>query len=164
LGTIILISKTQPETRRDVNVMRIPFETTVTDIFPEVTVATAVEVRVPHHGVITRIVVSNTVTGQTAQYTVDIYNRVDYAGSTIGDGLGYGTDTSAGTANAIGKVIPTLTVSAGLVGEAFDVAYPYRNQDARTKGRENNLLHVVITPGHAAQKFDISIAGLGGSN
>ena len=141
--------------------MKSPFESTVTGITTG-GAKTAVEIAVPYSGIISRIVV-NLSAGADDGYTVDIYSKLSYAGTTI-SALGYGTDTSPGTQTVIGKVIPTLTVATSTAaGELFDVAYPYKNMDANLRGMHRNVLHVVIDPGvDADQVYEITIAGLSG--
>ena len=142
--------------------MKIPFEATVTGITTG-GAKTAVEITVPYSGIISRLVVNQSAGGSTNGYTVDIYSKLSYAGTTI-SALGYGTDTSPGTQAVIGKIMPTLTIAnAVAAGELFDVAYPYKNNDANLRGMHRNVLHVVIDPGvDADQVYEITIAGLSG--
>lgn len=142
--------------------MKSPFETTVTGI-DTTGLKTAVEIAVPYSGIISRVVVNQTAGSATNGYTVDIYSKLSYAGTTI-SALGYGTDTSPGTQAVIGKIMPTLTIAnAVAAGELFDVAYPYKNNDANLRGMHRNVLHVVIDPGvDADQVYEITIAGLSG--
>jgi hypothetical protein len=145
--------------------MKSPFESTVTGITTG-GAKTAVEIAVPYSGIISRIVV-NLSAGADDGYTVDIYSKLSYAGTTI-SALGYGTDVTPGTQTVIGKIMPTLTIASSgdlstAVGELFDIAYPYKNMDANLRGMHRNLLHVVIDPGAAAdQVYEITIAGLSG--
>jgi len=141
--------------------MKSPFESTVTGITTG-GAKTAVEIAVPYSGIISRIVVKQS-EGTPDGYTVDIYSKLSYAGTTI-SALGYGTDTSPGTQTVIGKIMPTLTIADTVAaGELFDVAYPYKNMDANLRGMHRNLLHVVIDPGAATnQVYEITIAGLSG--
>lgn len=141
--------------------MKSPFESTVTGITTG-GAKTAVEITVPHSGIISRLVVNQSA-GTVDGYTVDIYSKLSYAGTTI-SALGYGTDTSPGTQTVIGKVIPTLTVATSTAaGELFDIAYPYKNNDVDLRGAHRNLLHIIIDPGAAVnQVYEITIAGLSG--
>jgi len=141
--------------------MKSPFESTVTGITTG-GAKTAVEIAVPYSGIISRIVVKQS-EGTPDGYTVDIYSKLSYAGTTI-SALGYGTDVTPGTQTVIGKIMPTLTIADTVAaGELFDVAYPYKNMDANLRGMHRNLLHVVIDPGAATnQVYEITIAGLSG--
>jgi len=143
--------------------MKTPFESTVTGITTG-GAKTAVEIAVPYSGIISRLVVNQSA-GTVDGYTVDIYSKLSYAGTTI-SALGYGTDVTPGTQTVIGKVMPTLTIaSSTAAGELFDVAYPYKNNDANLRGMHHNVLHIIIDPGAATnQVYEITIAGLSGDS
>ena len=137
------------------------FEKTVTGLTAGAGGKLAVEVGVPYAGVINRIVVNQSA-GTKSGYTLEVYNKLSYAGSTI-SALGYGTDTTPGNQTRIGKVTPTLNVGAGVsYEEVFDISYPYRNQDARVRNVQPSVLHVVINPttANSDEVFELTIAGV----
>jgi hypothetical protein len=141
--------------------MATAFEKTVTGITAGSGGKLAVEVQVPYAGVINRVVVNQSA-GTKSGYTLEIYNKLSYAGSTI-SALGYGTDTTPGNQSIIGKVIPTLNVGTGVdFEEVFDISYPYRNKDTKSRGLENNVLHIVINPttANSDEVFELTIAGV----
>jgi len=136
------------------------FEKTITAISAGAAGTVAVEVKVPYAGIINRIVVNQSA-GTKSGYTLAIYNKLEYAGSTIE--YVSGTDISPGTQSIIGKVAPTLTVGAGVDFEqVFDISYPYRNQDARVRNVQPGVLHVFIDTAAANddEVFELTIAGV----
>jgi hypothetical protein len=136
------------------------FEKTITAISAGAAGKVAVEVGVPYAGVIKRIVVNQSA-GTLSGYTLEIYNKLGYAGSTIS--YSSGTDITPGTQSIIGKVTPTLTAGSGVAFEqVFDISYPYRNQDARVRNVQPNVLHVIIDTATANddEVFELTIAGV----